>query len=129
MGELHLDIIKERLKTEYNLSPSVGSMRVAYRESVAGISDHVHRYDTVIGVDRQFAQIGIHISSSLARETQIADENSEVIDSEGENTVRWKHYEKDARATMKKMPHAFSQAIEEGIRVRIFDPVYFIHNL
>ncbi|ETV93608.1 translation elongation factor G, variant [Aphanomyces invadans] len=35
MGELHLEILQDRLKTEYKLDPSIGKMRVAYRETIA----------------------------------------------------------------------------------------------
>jgi elongation factor G len=34
MGELHLEIIKDRLKTEYNITAHLSKMQVAYRESV-----------------------------------------------------------------------------------------------
>jgi len=34
MGELHLEIIKDRLLTEYNLSVTLSKMQVAYRESI-----------------------------------------------------------------------------------------------
>ena len=36
MGELHLEIIKDRLMTDYNLKVSLSKMRVAYRESIGG---------------------------------------------------------------------------------------------
>ncbi|RHY01423.1 hypothetical protein DYB36_002767 [Aphanomyces astaci] len=34
MGELHLEILQDRLRTEFKLDPSIGHMRVAYRETV-----------------------------------------------------------------------------------------------
>lgn len=34
MGELHLDIIKERLLTEYKLDIMLGPIQIAYREAL-----------------------------------------------------------------------------------------------
>lgn len=35
MGELHLEIIKDRLLSDYNLKIYLSKMRVAYRESIS----------------------------------------------------------------------------------------------
>ena len=35
MGELHLEIIKDRILREYNISANAGKPMVAYRESVS----------------------------------------------------------------------------------------------
>lgn len=35
MGELHLDIIKERLLTEYKLDIMLGPIQIAYREALS----------------------------------------------------------------------------------------------
>ena len=34
LGELHLEILRDRIELEYNIKVSLGKMRVAYRESV-----------------------------------------------------------------------------------------------
>ncbi len=39
MGELHLDIIKNRMKHMYKLDANVGEPRVAYRETISGAGD------------------------------------------------------------------------------------------
>lgn len=36
MGELHLDIIVDRMKREFNVDASVGTPQVAYRETING---------------------------------------------------------------------------------------------
>ncbi|OQR85247.1 elongation factor G [Achlya hypogyna] len=103
MGELHMEILQDRLKTEYKLNPSVGKMRVAYRESVSIAVDHEFRYDTVLGTDRQFAKIAFTLSP-------IDPESSK----DGTNRVKWvKHESKDA-SLFQKLPHGFVQAIEDG---------------
>ncbi len=44
MGELHLDIIVDRLKREYNVSATVGRPQVAYRETITVKKEINHRY-------------------------------------------------------------------------------------
>src|SRR5215218_881521 len=41
MGELHLEVIVDRLKREFNVEAGVGRPQVAYRETVRGEARHV----------------------------------------------------------------------------------------
>ena len=36
MGELHLEIIHDRIKKEYKLETDLGPLQISYRETVAG---------------------------------------------------------------------------------------------
>ena len=36
MGELHLEIIHDRIKKEYKLETALGPLQISYRETVAG---------------------------------------------------------------------------------------------
>ncbi|MCB1221986.1 elongation factor G, partial [bacterium] len=42
MGELHLEIIVDRLMREYKVEANVGKPQVAYRETIRGSADQVH---------------------------------------------------------------------------------------
>jgi len=35
LGELHLEILRDRIELEYGIKSELGKMRVAYRESVS----------------------------------------------------------------------------------------------
>ena len=45
MGELHLDIIVDRMKREYKVEANVGAPQVAYRDTIvnAADSDYTHK--------------------------------------------------------------------------------------
>ena len=64
MGELHLEIIKDRILREYNISANAGKPMVAYRESVSnqGYGDAI--FDREIGGERHFAGIKLKICAN-----------------------------------------------------------------
>jgi elongation factor G len=42
MGELHLEVIRERIRSEYKIDADVGEMQIAYREKlVAPVTDTI----------------------------------------------------------------------------------------
>ena len=61
MGELHLEIIVDRLKREYNLEVNLGKPQVAYREAVAKEILHREIYQQQTGGKGKFADIEIFV--------------------------------------------------------------------
>jgi elongation factor G len=59
MGELHLEIIVDRMKREFKVDANVGAPQVAYRETItrAAEIDYIHRKQT--GGAGQFARVKI----------------------------------------------------------------------
>lgn len=62
MGELHLDIIVDRLKREFKVEVNQGAPQVSYRERIAGSIDHREVYKKQSGGRGKFADIVITIS-------------------------------------------------------------------
>jgi elongation factor G len=61
MGELHLEIIVDRLKREFNVNTQVGKPQVAYRETVVGSVEHVHKLIKQTGGHGQYAHVKIEV--------------------------------------------------------------------
>ena len=57
MGELHLEIIVDRLKREFGVEVQVGRPQVAYRETVLGAVEHEQRLVKQTGGRGQYAHI------------------------------------------------------------------------
>ena len=62
MGELHLDILVDRMRREYKVEANIGAPQVAYREALgkAGLVDYTHKKQS--GGSGQFARVKIEFS-------------------------------------------------------------------
>ena len=61
MGELHLDIIVDRMKREFKVEANIGAPQVAYRETIleSAESDYIHKKQS--GGAGQFARVKLQI--------------------------------------------------------------------
>ncbi len=60
MGELHLDIIVDRMKREFNVECNVGKPQVAYRETLKNVATDVeHKYSKQTGGRGQYGHVVI----------------------------------------------------------------------
>ncbi|MDD3952445.1 MAG: elongation factor G [Lentisphaeria bacterium] len=57
MGELHLDIILDRLRREFNVTVDSGAPEVAYRETITRAVEHEERFRKQSGGHGQYAHI------------------------------------------------------------------------
>ncbi|NQX36105.1 elongation factor G [Herbiconiux sp. VKM Ac-2851] len=97
MGELHLDILVDRMKREFNVEANVGKPQVAYRETIRKTVeryDYTHKKQT--GGSGQFAKI------------QIAIEPMEVT---AETT-----YEFVNKVTGGRIPREYIPSVDAGIQ-------------
>jgi elongation factor G len=64
VGELHLDIIVDRLKREFSVQTRVGKPQVAYRETVLKSAIHEYEFEKQIGTKNQYARVKVDIRPS-----------------------------------------------------------------
>ncbi|MBT5031723.1 MAG: elongation factor G [Proteobacteria bacterium] len=61
MGELHLDIIVDRLKREFSVEANVGKPQVAFRESISKSIEQEHKYAKQSGGRGQFGHVFLRL--------------------------------------------------------------------
>ena len=97
MGELHLDILVDRMKREFNVEANVGKPQVAYRETIRKLVekvDYTHKKQT--GGSGQFAKVQI---------------NLEPLEVTGETM-----YEFDNQVTGGRIPREYIPSVDAGIQ-------------
>ncbi|PRY67548.1 elongation factor G [Glaciihabitans tibetensis] len=97
MGELHLDILVDRMKREFGVEANVGKPQVAYRETIRRIvpkHDFTHKKQT--GGSGQFAKIQISI---------------EPLEVTAEKT-----YEFENKVTGGRVPREYIPSVDAGIQ-------------
>jgi elongation factor G len=82
MGELHLDVVVDRLEREYNVEASVGKPQVMYRETVAGTAEAKATFQRELKEARLYGEVacrvsprerggGLHIRSGLTEGIEV----------------------------------------------------------
>ena len=66
MGELHLDILVDRMRREFSLDVHVSQPQVAYKETIRKSVEHKLRYAKQSGGRGQFAELEIRVEPSEA---------------------------------------------------------------
>ena len=79
MGELHLEIMVQRLRTEMNVDVAVGKPRVSYREAVSGRAAGEGRFLKRVGGREHFAVVRLEIEPKARVDGQPNSEVSSVI--------------------------------------------------
>ncbi len=95
MGELHLDIIVDRLLREYKVEANVGAPQVAYREALTKACDIESKYAKQSGGRGQYGHCKVRF---------------EPMDANGDNL-----YQFDSEVVGGAIPKEFIQPISEGI--------------
>ncbi len=97
MGELHLEVLIDRLKREFGVECNQGQPRVAYKEAIFGSSEHREVYKKQSGGRGKFADIIVNIGPA----TDAEKEGLEFVSSVKGGNV----------------PKEFIPAVEKGFKV------------
>jgi len=113
MGELHLEVIVDRLLREFKVDANVGKPQVAYRETIRKpVRDYNLRFKRQTGGSGQFAEVTITLEPTGA----LAEQPRQVVDDEGKPTGELGGYEFIDEIKGGAIPREFIPAVDAGIR-------------
>ncbi|MEC8147903.1 MAG: elongation factor G [Pseudomonadota bacterium] len=76
MGELHLDIIIDRMKREFGVAANIGNPQVSYRETISRkVTNIQEKFERVIGEKRHYGSVALELTP-LARGDGFIFENN-----------------------------------------------------
>lgn len=103
MGSLHLEIIKDRIKQEYNVEPFMGPLQIAYRETIQrDINDRSITVEKTLGGSKHHVEINLSLRRTL-EESQQPPFVVEVTDENGLDKLKLHH----------------RKALENGVRLAL----------
>ena len=68
MGELHLDILVDRMRREFKVEANIGAPQVAYRETIGHEVEHTYTHKKQSGGSGQFGEVKLLISPTAPGE-------------------------------------------------------------
>ncbi|MBV9768342.1 MAG: elongation factor G [Bryobacterales bacterium] len=93
MGELHLEIIVERMQREFNVGANVGKPQVAYRETIRSTAEYDYTHKKQTGGSGQYARTKLRVGPNPS-----------------------KGFEFDNEIKGGSIPKEFIPAVEKGVR-------------
>ncbi len=73
MGELHLDVLVDRMKREFNVEANVGAPQVAYRETIRGTAECEGKFIRQSGGRGQFGHVWIKFEPNPGKGFEFVD--------------------------------------------------------
>src|SRR5579863_4700492 len=74
MGELHLEIIVDRMQREFNVGANVGKPQVAYRETIRTIAEYDYTHKKQTGGSGQYARVKLRLEPFAGGEFEFVNE-------------------------------------------------------
>ncbi|MFA5838829.1 MAG: elongation factor G [Candidatus Paceibacterota bacterium] len=108
MGELHLDIIVDRMKREFNVEANIGKPQVAYRETITGEAEAEHKYIRQTGGRGQYGHVKIRVKPMPLEEEKNKKLARNIKRSDGLEFIN------NIKGGV--IPQEFIPAVEKGVR-------------
>jgi elongation factor G len=106
MGELHLEIMVDRMKREFGVEVNVGKPQVAYRETILGEAEAEHKYIKQTGGKGQYGHVKLTI-----KPMQAIEEGEKIP----KNVKRYEDFEFIDNIKGGVIPQEFIPAVEKGV--------------
>src|SRR3989338_9142989 len=106
MGELHLEIMVDRMKREFGVEVNVGKPQVAYRETILGSAEAEHKYIKQTGGKGQYGHVKLNLKpmQPFVEGEKIKKNVSRYDDFEFVNSIKGG-----------VIPNEFIPAVEKGV--------------
>ena len=107
MGELHLEIMVDRMKREFGVEANVGEPQVAYRETIMNTAEAEHKYIKQTGGKGQYGHVRLTLKpmEPLVEGEKVAKNIKRYSDFEFINSIKGG-----------VIPNEFIPAVEKGVR-------------
>ncbi len=106
MGELHLEIMVDRMKREFGVEVNVGKPQVAYRETILGSAEAEHKYIKQTGGKGQYGHVKITL-----KPMEKLEEGAKIP----KNVKRYEDFEFIDSIKGGVIPQEFIPAVEKGV--------------
>ena len=117
MGELHLDILVDRMKREFNVEAAVGQPQVAYRETVRAEADVEEKYIRQTGGRGQYG----HVKMRIAPLPEMTEEEVANLPKNVKHTSSFM-FTNNIKGGV--IPQEYIPAVEKGLREAMDKGVY-----
>jgi elongation factor G len=107
MGELHLEIMVDRMKREFSVEANVGEPQVSYKETITGTAEAEHKYIKQSGGKGQYGHVRINI-----KPMEKLEEGAKIP----KNVKRYDDFEFIDSIKGGVIPQEFIPAVEKGVR-------------
>jgi elongation factor G len=107
MGELHLEIMVDRMKREFSVEANVGKPQVAYRETITGSAEAEHKYIKQSGGKGQYGHVKLTLKPMEALEP-----GAKIP----KNVKRYENFEFIDSIKGGVIPIEFIPAVEKGVK-------------
>jgi elongation factor G len=107
MGELHLEILVDRMKREFNVEANTGKPQVAYRETILQPAEAEGKYIKQTGGKGQYGHVRLRL-----KPLEALDPEKKI----GKNVTREDHFEFINNIKGGVVPNEFIGPVEDGVR-------------
>lgn len=107
MGELHLEIMVDRMKREFSVEANVGEPQVSYKETITGTAEAEHKYIKQSGGKGQYGHVKITI-----KPLEKLEEGAKIP----KNVKRYDEFEFIDSIKGGVIPQEFIPAVEKGVK-------------